>query len=443
MSLIQNVYRAGIIGEGGAGFPTHVKINTKAEYFIINAAECEPLLNTDKFLMINYAKKLVKGVEMIGEHLEAKHMYIALKAKYKDEIAELNRVIGELRSKVELFLMPNFYPAGDEQMIVHLVTKRTVPEAGIPIDVSTVVSNVGTVIHVYDAVNNDLNVTHKYISMLGELREPRMLYAPVGSSVAECIEKVGGSTLEDYDIIMGGPLMGKVITKEQSHTTYIKKTDGGIIVLPKNHYVVARKTKPIETIIKETRTACIQCRLCSDLCHRHMMGHKLRPHRVMRNIGMSEHDEEIMKEALLCCECGICEMFACPMGLSPRRVNQYVKSELGKQKIRHPKGEINPPENEMIDFRRVPTERLIARLHLMEYYHQHLYDTVELEPKKVHVSTRQHIGKPATPIVNVGDYVTQGQLIGKVELEDMGANVHASICGRVVEVNENIVIMGE
>lgn len=443
MSLIQNVYRAGIIGEGGAGFPTHVKINAKAEYFIINAAECEPLLNTDKFLMKKYAKKLVKGVEIVGEHLEAKHMYIALKGKYKEEIAELQKVIDEIESKVELFLMPNFYPAGDEQMIVHLVTKRTVPEAGIPIDVSTVVSNVGTVIHIYDAVNSDLNVTHKYISMLGELKEPRMLYAPVGSSVAECIERVGGSTLEDYDIIMGGPLMGKVITKEQSYTTYIKKTDGGIIVLPKNHYVVARKTKPIETIIKETRTSCIQCRLCSDLCHRHMMGHKLRPHRVMRNIGMSEHDEEIMKEALLCCECGICEMFACPMGLSPRRVNQYVKSELGKQKIRHPKGEINPPENEMIDFRRVPTERLIARLHLMDYYHQHLYDTVELEPKTVHVSTRQHIGKPATPIVNVGDSVTKGQLIGKVDLEDMGANIHASINGTVVEVNENIVIVGE
>lgn len=443
MSFIQNVYRAGIIGEGGAGFPTHVKLNTKAQYYIINAAECEPLLNTDKFLMVNFCKKLVKGVEMVGEHLEAQHMVIALKAKYKEEIQVLNSVIEQLQSKVRLFLMDNFYPAGDEQMIVHLVTGRTVPETGIPLDVGTVVSNVGTVIHIYEAVNEDKNVTHKYISMLGEVKEPRMILAPVGTSVAECIESAGGSTLEDYDIIMGGPLMGKVITKEQSYHTFTKKTDGGIIVLPKNHYVVARKTKPIEHIITETRTACIQCRMCSDLCHRHLMGHKLRPHLVMRNIGMSEHNEETMKEALLCCECGICEMFACPMGLSPRRINQYVKAQLGKNKIRHAKGEVDPPEDEMMAFRRVPTERLIARLHLMDYYHQHLFDTLEVHPKQVSISTRQHIGKPAGPIVNIGDHVVEGQLIGKVEFEDMGANVHASICGRVIEINDSIIIQGE
>lgn len=439
MDLLQKTYEAGVVGAGGAGFPTHIKLNANVEYFIINAAECEPLLNTDKYLMSIKAEEMIKGMEHIGELLGAKHLTIAIKQKNSKEISILKETIKKLDSKVELFYLKNFYPAGDEQMTVYEVTGRSIPEAGIPLDVGTVVSNVGTVINVYNSIN-DKPVTEKYITVVGEVNNPRMLKVPIGISIKECIEAAGGSTLDDYAVIIGGPMMGTIIDDDESSSIYIKKTDGSLIVLPKDHYIVKRKRKPIKTIINETRSACIQCRYCTDLCHRYLLGHKLRPHRVMRNVGMAERDPEIMKESLLCCECGICELYSCPMGLSPRLVNIFVKGELRKQGIRPEKGSLDIESREMIEYRKVPTNRLMSRLDIMKYSDQQIDELKEVKVKKVSIPLSQHIGKPATSIVNIGDKVSRGQLIGKVERNDMGANVHSSIDGKVVDISDKIII---
>lgn len=439
MDLLQKTYEAGVVGAGGAGFPTHIKLNANVEYFIINAAECEPLLNTDKYLMSIKAEEMIKGMEHIGELLGAKYLTIAIKQKNSKEISILKETIKKLDSKVELFYLKNFYPAGDEQMTVYEVTGRSIPEAGIPLDVGTVVSNVGTVINVYNAIN-DKPVTEKYITVVGEVNNPRMLKVPIGISIKECIEAAGGSTLDDYAVIIGGPMMGTIIDDDESSSIYIKKTDGSLIVLPKDHYIVKRKRKPINKIINETRSACIQCRYCTDLCHRYLLGHKLRPHRVMRNVGMAERDPEIMKESLLCCECGICELYSCPMGLSPRLVNIFVKGELRKQGIRPEKGSLDIESREMIEYRKIPTNRLMSRLDIMKYSDQQIDELKEVKVKKVSIPLSQHIGKPATSIVNIGDKVSRGQLIGKVERNDMGANVHSSIDGKVVDISDKIII---
>lgn len=172
MSLIETVKDAGIVGAGGAGFPTHVKLNTKAEYFIVNAAECEPLIETDKYLCRTFADELIKGIMYISQHLEAKKSYIALKAKYKAEIAALEEAIQKNNADIEIFAMRTFYPAGDEQIIVEQITGRTVPERGIPIEVGAVVDNVGTVISIYEAMAEGTKVTDKYLSVVGEVAEP-------------------------------------------------------------------------------------------------------------------------------------------------------------------------------------------------------------------------------------------------------------------------------
>lgn len=439
MDLLQKTYEAGVVGAGGAGFPTHIKLNTKVEYFIINAAECEPLLNTDKYLMSIKSEEMIKGMEQIGELLEAKHLVIAIKEKYHKEIKILKDIIKKLNSKVELFYLKNFYPAGDEQMTVYEVTGRSIPEAGIPLDVGAVVSNVGTVINVYNAIS-DKPVIEKYITVVGEVNEPRMLKVPVGISIKECIEGAGGTSLLEYAVIIGGPMMGTIIDDDEAEETNIKKTDGSLIVLPKDHYIVQRKRKPLQTIINETRSACIQCRYCTDLCHRYLLGHNLRPHRVMRNVGMAEQNEEIMKEALLCCECGICELYSCPMGLSPRLVNVFVKGELRKKGIRPEKGSLDIESREMIEYRKIPTTRLMSRLDIMKYSDQHIGELKEVEVERVSIPLSQHIGKPATRVVNIGDKVSKGQLIAKVERNEMGANVHSSIDGKVIDISDKIVI---
>ena len=154
MSLLDTVKQAGIVGAGGAGFPTHVKLNAKAEWFIVNAAECEPLIETDKFLCRTQAPKIIAAAQAVAAHLGAAHTVIALKEKYLPEIAALEEAIAAAGAKIEICRMGVFYPAGDEQTMVQYVTGRSVPERGLPLDVGAVVDNVGTLVNLYDAMTD-------------------------------------------------------------------------------------------------------------------------------------------------------------------------------------------------------------------------------------------------------------------------------------------------
>ncbi|PKM66508.1 MAG: proton-conducting membrane transporter [Firmicutes bacterium HGW-Firmicutes-2] len=439
MDLLQKIYEAGVVGAGGAGFPTHIKLNCEVEYFIINAVECEPLMHTDKHIIMNKGKEIILAVEEIGKLVGANQCIIAIKEKNTKEIKHLKEIIEALSSKITLFTMGDYYPAGDEQMMVYEITGKPIPEAGIPLDVGAVVSNVGSIVNIYDAMM-DKPVVDRFLTVTGDVKNPTMINVPVGISVKACIEAAGGSALAEYAIIIGGPMMGTIIDDHEAENHFIKKMDGSLIVLPKDHFVVERKRKPIDKIINETKTACIQCRYCTDMCHRYLLGHQLRPHKIMRNIGMSDHDEAIMKEALLCCECGICEIYACPMGLSPRLVNVHVKKELYKKGVRPEKGSLDLEVRDMMAYRKIPSYRLISRLDLLEYYGQPIDECKNLTPETVTIHLKQHIGKPATEMVSVGDVVTKGQMIGKVGRDELGANVHASIEGTVIEVTEKITI---
>ena len=132
MGLLDQIKEAGIIGCGGAGFPTHAKLGAEVEYLLVNAAECEPLLRTDRYLMKHRAADLISALEAVGEMTKAKFIFIGLKETYKEEIASLQKAIDSKKSKVKLFPLKNYYPAGDEQALVCDITGRTVPPAGIP-----------------------------------------------------------------------------------------------------------------------------------------------------------------------------------------------------------------------------------------------------------------------------------------------------------------------
>ena len=367
MNFLDAVYNAGVVGAGGAGFPTHLKMTKEVGTFIVNGAECEPLLEVDKFLMREKTYELIKGMEIIAGNLKAARVVLGLKKKYKTEIKKLSETIKELDSNVELFLMDNFYPAGDEQIMVKDITGKSIPAGGIPLDVDAVVSNVGTVINVYEAIE-EKPVTKKYVSILGEVNNPVMLEVPIGTSFEECIKRAGGVKIKNYAVIEGGPMMGKIVHRDELAEKAVIKTTGALIILPEDHYVIKRKERPEAHILNESRAACIQCRMCTDMCPRYLIGHKLRPHRVMRAMGMGEQDEEILKEALICCECNVCELFACPMGISPKSTNTYLKGVFREKGIRYNGNKEIPSEHEMRDYRKIPVNRLIARLNLSRYY---------------------------------------------------------------------------
>ena len=440
MNLIEMVKAAGVVGAGGAGFPTHVKLNTKVEYFIVNAAECEPLIETDKYLCRTFADRIVKTIPVIAESLGASRKVIALKGAYEKEIAALREAIKNSDSDVEIFEMGYFYPAGDEQTLIQQVTGRCVPERGLPSDVGCVVDNVGTVLNIADALEGKA-VTEKYLSVVGEVTHAMQLHVPIGTSVLECV-RAAKPTISEFALIMGGPMMGKRLTSQaEIEQAVVTKTTGNIMVLPKDHYLFKKTALPMETVRKQTKSACLQCKMCTDLCPRYLIGHQIRPNLMMRGLwrepSITDNEEylRMFGDAANCCSCGVCEMFACPMGLSPRKVNEYLKGEFRKRGIQVPK---NPEAHarEFVQERKTPTHRLVARLGLSEYYGKHPSSCEELSVDTVFIPFSQHIGKPAAAVKQAGDTVAKGELLAAAAEGALSANIHSSVNGVIEEITD-------
>jgi len=435
------MFEAGVVGAGGAGFPTHKKLDCKVKYFIVNGCECEPLLKTDQYLMKNKAKEILEAITVVGEVVEAEKYIIGIKAKYIEQIAALEEEIRNGGYKIELHKIKNFYPAGDEQVLVQEIVGKSVPPLGIPLHVGTVVNNVETMYNVYEAMN-DRAVTHRYVSVIGEVKEPRVIKVPIGISLRKVIEAAGGPTIENYSIILGGPMMGKHHKKDEIDNLVITKTNGSVIVVPEESYIVMKNTTNIDKIIKRAQSVCIQCRICTEMCPRYLNGHPLEPHKIMRSVAFGKIDESI-SSALICSECGVCEMYACPMGLAPMKVNIYLKGLLRKSNIKFTTDKKEFVARESREYKKVPTTRLISRLGLEKYSYQSLKSFLEIKANEVSVPLKQHIGSPSTAIVNVGDLVECGQTIGIMNGGKLGSNVHASIDGIVTKVDDFITIKYE
>ncbi|MCR4890577.1 MAG: 4Fe-4S dicluster domain-containing protein [Lachnospiraceae bacterium] len=443
MGLLEQIKDAGIIGCGGAGFPTHAKLNCEVEYLLVNAAECEPLLRTDRYLMKHRPEDIIRAVEAVGQMTKAQKMFIGLKETYTDEIASLQKAISSLKSPVKLFPLHNYYPAGDEQALVCDITGRTVPPAGIPLNVGAVVSNVASMIGISEAMN-DTPFTEKYLTVTGEVKEPIIVKAPIGTSVKSCIEAAGGSLISDYHILIGGPMMGKLYKKEELDSLYVTKTTSGVVIVKNDSALVQGKEFPLERAMRMARVSCIQCQYCTEMCPRFLIGHPLSPHKIMRSVAYSENLEETMKlqavkEALTCSECGLCEVYACPMMLSPRKVNQMLKAEYRKQGIRYQRTQDSYSAREQRDYRRVNSHRLAMRLDVEAYYDYDIDKLVELAPDEVHISVAQHIGAPGEIQVQVGDSVNKGDLLGKIPENALSANTHCSINGTVTAIDKNMI----
>ncbi|MEG0961310.1 MAG: 4Fe-4S dicluster domain-containing protein [Lachnospiraceae bacterium] len=441
MTLLEQIKEAGVTGCGGAGFPTHVKLDCTVEYLIINAAECEPLLRTDRWLMIHKANEIITAVTLMSEMVHATHIFIALKETYHDEINALEKAIAEKSSPIKLFLLKNFYPAGDEQIMVCEVTGRTVPPSGIPLDVGAVVSNLATTYCIYQASENQ-PFTDKYLTVTGAVKSPCIVHAPLGTSFAECLNAAGGSLLENYHVIAGGPMMGKCYDMNSADMLMVTKTTSGFIVVSNDSALVQKRNIPVEVSLKQAKNSCIQCSYCTQMCPRYLTGHPLRPHMIMRKLAYASSyedilDDEDVKQAMICSECGLCETYACPMGLQPRQVNIFVKNLLRQNNFRYSKPQETFTQLEERSYRRAPSKRMAIRLGVDQYYDYHIDNCIELTPAQVRISLRQHIGAPSVPKVEHGCSVVKGQLIGAIAPNALGANIHASISGTVTAVSNS------
>jgi propanediol utilization protein pduS len=437
VSLLDKIKSAGVVGAGGAGFPTHVKLASKADYILMNAAECEPLLRVDQQIMDVYCDDIIHGFEMAGRLVEAKKAIIGIKYKHKQVIQKLRQRISELDldDYISVNELKDVYPAGDEQVLVYELTGRVVPEMGIPLNVGCVVVNSETCLNIYNSMN-DVAVTDSYVTIAGDIDNPCTLKVPVGTPLRKLFELVNIRNIEDYGIIDGGPMMGPLLSNLESSVT---KKSKGYILLKKEHSLIKNKGVDQAQAKKLNRGSCEQCRMCTDLCPRYLLGHNLQPHKMVRTQAYNIDDLTGQQTAQLCVQCNLCELFSCPIGIKPMHANNYFRAKLLNEGIKYSASkEVFEVRNNR-DFRLVPTKRLIARLGLYKYDRPAPLLDKDIDISQVKIATRQHVGAPAKPIVSVGDNVVKGQLIGIIQENSLGANIHSSINGVVVDVNDNYI----
>jgi Na+-translocating ferredoxin:NAD+ oxidoreductase RnfC subunit len=240
-------------------------------------------------------------------------------------------------------------------------------------------------------------------------------------------------------------MMGKVSPGAEANKLYVTKTCSGILVVgAEGNFVANTQKMTVKQILNRAKSACIQCSFCTDLCPRRLIGHQIRPHRVMRKMAMHDLDspivpDDIYREALICSQCGVCETFACPMGLSPRQVNRYVKDNLKGEKFTQTEPLVAAP---LRPYRKIAPRKIMARMGLSKLYNTTPETFLDLTVDKVHIPCSQHIGAPAESVVAKGDTVVCGQLIAKAAEGKPSANIHASIAGRVVSAGSVIEIEG-
>ena len=439
MDLLNIIKDAGVIGAGGAGFPTHAKLTSKAEYILLNGAECEPLLRVDQQLMEQFPDEIIRGMEAVGRYIEARKAIIGIKGKHKEVILLMRERIAALglSNYMEVMELRDIYPAGDEQVLVHELTQRIVPEASIPLKVGCVVINAETALNICKAMAGN-PVTETYITVAGDIPHRMTFKVPVGVSIREVIAQCGVDNVDDYAVIDGGPMMGSVLNNVDG---YVTKKSKGYVLLKKDHFLIRKKSVSLERARVIGKTACEQCRMCTDLCPRYLLGHNMQPHKVMRALSYNLEDVKDQQIAQLCCECNACELFSCPANLHPKSVNIFYKQKLAEQGIKYQPIQVDFQARSARDYRLIPSKRLIIKIGLTAFDKPAPMTQVEFRPEYIRIPLRQHIGAPAIPVVASGEQVKAGQMIGEIPDNSLGAAVHSSFDGTVVEIKDNSIVI--
>jgi Na+-translocating ferredoxin:NAD+ oxidoreductase RnfC subunit len=315
--IIRAVQAAGVIGAGGGGFPTHIKLQATVDTVIANGSECEPLIASDKNLLMEQAAAVVEGVALAMEVTGARSGFIAVKGHYTDVAAAVRKALpGD--GSINIHLLENYYPAGDEFLTVFDVTGRVVPEGGLPPHVGVLVANVLTFSQIAAALHGK-PVTERPVTIAGSVRRPMVVSTSIGTPYVDLLAMAGGPVNPDDVLIDGGPMMGSLIADPGLGTA---RTTSALLLLPASHFIVQLKKTSVAQMARKSKAACCQCFRCTDLCPRSLLGHALYPHLAMRSLdyGLSEPAGHVTA-AFLCSQCGVCELLACDaMLLSPRRV---------------------------------------------------------------------------------------------------------------------------
>lgn len=435
MNLLERVRAAGVVGAGGGGFPTHVKLAAKADTVLANGAECEPLLHKDAAIMEREAESVVRGLLLAMDAVGASTGIIGIKAKNGHAVETIEAACGGTGIRVQQ--LADVYPAGDEYDLVYETTRRLIPPGGIPLNVGVVVCNVETLANIAAAAGG-LPVVQKTLTVAGAVRSPVTLTVPLGTTLAACIAAAGGVTVEDPVLCIGGMMMGETTEDLQRPVT---KTTGGVIVLARDHPVIARKLTPPLAQQAIGKSACDQCRYCTEFCPRYLLGYAVEPHQVMRSLGFTSTGEAHWNQfAALCCSCGLCTLYACPEQLFPKEACDRSKAEMRRNNAKWA-GPTTIKPHGMRDGRKVPIRSLMRRLAIERYEHPAPYEPRAFAARTLVLLLKQSAGVAGRPIVRTGQAVAAGQALSEIPEKALSAVVHAPVAGRVAEVDERRVIL--
>lgn len=309
--IIHKINEMGIVGLGGATFPSHVKLmvpeGKKAEILIINGVECEPYLTADHRLMLEKGEEILVGVTILMKALGVSKAAIGIESNKPDAISHMQQLAQSFRG-IEIVALKVKYPQGAEKQLIKAVTGREVPSQKLPIEVGCVVNNVGTAYAVYEAVQKNKPLFERVVTVTGKkLASPSNFMVRIGTPVSELIEKAGGLPEDTGKIISGGPMMGKALNSTEIP---VVKGTSGILLFPES------ESKRL------TVQPCIRCAKCVSACP---MG--LEPYLLEREVTAALWEEAENDRVMDCMECGSCQ-FTCPSG---RPLLDYLR--LGKNKV--------------------------------------------------------------------------------------------------------------
>ena len=292
--IVAKVAQMGIVGMGGATFPTHVKLSIpagkKAECLIINAVECEPYLTADYRVMLEKGEELLVGAQILAKAIGVERIYIGVENNKPDAIKALRKLAGSYVG-IEIVPLKMRYPQGGEKQLVAAVTGRQVPSGALPIEVGAVVQNVGTALAVYEAVVKNKPLVERVVTVTGpKLAHPKNLLVRIGTPMSALIEYCGG--MEGVGkVVAGGPMMGRAVSNIDAPVT--KGTSGVLLI-------------PAVEALREQPSSCIRCAKCVEACP---MG--LEPYLLAKLSKKEMYDEAESHYIADCIECGCCT-YSCP-----------------------------------------------------------------------------------------------------------------------------------
>ncbi len=432
--LIQLMKDTGLVGDGGAGFPSYAKLAEGADTLLVNGSECEPLLYTDYILMTREMPMILAGIQAVIWELNIPRALFCIKQHTAERLSLED---GEkLTTNVRVKVLPNVYPIGDEISLIYQATGRIVRPGNLPISKGVIVYNVETMYNLGRAVKFFEPVTMKWLTVGGDIDEPRVVRVPIGTPISDLFKRLGITVDEEHSVLDGGPSMGKLVNHR---TAEVGKTTKALLILPKSTRAVESKLTNPRMAVARAETACCQCTRCTDLCPRNMLGYPLEPHKMVRTaMGAVEAMPMMVLNASLCCGCGICENLACSQGISPRAVISNYKALLAKNKMRYVASEDVEvrPERE---YRMIPTERWARDLGVAKLDKVAVWGGEIRDFDRVELALGRYIGIPSTPAVKDGAFVHVGDIVAAAS-SGLSIPQHASIDGRVTVTDKKIII---